>query len=98
LTTGCYSENTFNLIVDTTLPSTSTWRITYTGPAGDQPSPITGLAEPTRAYTLTGLTNYTRYTVTLSAMVDSQPHLTTVVATTPIDRFVYLPLVLRTGP
>jgi murein DD-endopeptidase MepM/ murein hydrolase activator NlpD len=48
------------------LPITSTWQIAYAGLPGAQASPITGLGSPTRAYTLTGLTNYTWYTVTLS--------------------------------
>ena len=35
--------------VNTTLPVTSTWRLAYDGPTGDQPSPITGIVSPTRA-------------------------------------------------
>jgi len=82
--------------LDTTLPSIGTWRIAYTGPAGNPPSPITGLAEPTRAYTLTDLTNYTWYTVTFNAMVGSEPHLTATVTAIPTEHLVYLPVVLRT--
>ena len=78
-----------------TLPVTSTWQISYDGPPGDQPSPITGLPEPTRAYTLTGLTNYTWYTVTLDAMLDSTPILTGTVTVMPTDINMYLPLVIR---
>ncbi len=81
--------------VNATLPPTSTWTISYDGPTGDQPSPITGILSPTRAYTLTGLTNYTWYTVTLNAMVGSTPFLTDTVRVMPTDRFVYLPLVLK---
>jgi hypothetical protein len=81
--------------VNAALPVTSTWEISYDGPAGDQPSPITGLPEPTRAYTLTGLTNYTLYTVTLTAMLDSTPILTDTVMIMPTDIFVFLPLVIR---
>ncbi len=47
--------------VSAALPVTATWRIEYDGPPGMPPSPITGLIEPTRAYTLTGLTNYSLY-------------------------------------
>ncbi len=81
--------------VNTTLPPTSTWTIAYDGPTGDQPSPITGIPSPTRAYTLTGLTNYVWYTVTLNAMVENMPFLTETVRVMPTDRFVYLPLVLK---
>ncbi len=81
--------------VNTTLPVTSTWRISYEGPTGDPPSPITGILSPTRAYSLTGLTNYTWYTVTLSAMMDSASFLTDIVRVMPTDRFVYLPLVMK---
>jgi len=81
--------------VNATLPPTSTWRISYEGPTGGQSSPITGILSPTRAYTLTGLTNYVWYTVTLNAMVSSAPLLTDTVRAMPADRFVYLPLVLR---
>ena len=81
--------------VNTTLPVTSTWRLAYDGPTGDQPSPISNIISPTRAYTLTGLTNYHWYTVTLNAMLNSTPFLTDTVTVMPTDIFVYLPLVLR---
>ena len=83
--------------VNTTLPITSTWQLTYDPPNGDQPSPITGIVSPTRAYTLTGLTNYVWYTVTLNGMSGSASFLTDMVRVMPTDRFVYLPLVLK-GP
>lgn len=79
-----------------TLPITSTWRITYQGPAGDQPSPVAGLPYATSAYTLTGLTNYTWYTVTVAAMsgvtmlITSDP-----IVLMPTDRFVFLPLLIK---
>lgn len=81
--------------VNTGLPGGATWRITYIGPTGDQPSPVTGIISPTCAYTLTGLTNYTFYTITLNAMVGSTPSLTDTVTAMPTDIWVYLPLVLR---
>ena len=73
----------------------TTWQISYSGPAGDQPSPITGLAEGTRSYTLTGLTNYTTYDITLNAMVSGSPVLTDTVSVMPTDLFVFLPIVLN---
>lgn len=81
--------------VNATLPVTTTWQITYDGPLGNQPSPITGITSPTRAYTLTGMTNYSLYTVTLNAMLDSTPFLTDTVTVMPTDHIVYLPLVKR---
>ena len=56
--------------------------------------PITGIISPTRAYTLTGLTNYVWYTVTLNSILGSTPFLTDTVTVMPTDVFVYLPLVL----
>jgi hypothetical protein len=84
-----------NWTIGDTLPVTSTWQLAYDGPSGDQPSPISDIISPTRAYTLTGMTNYTLYTVTLNAMLDSTPFLTDTVKVMPTDIFVYLPLVLR---
>lgn len=81
--------------VDATLPPTATWQISYDGPAGDEPSPITGIPETTRAYTLTGLTNFVLYNVTLTAMVDGSPVLTDMVSVMPTNQFVYLPMVVR---
>ncbi len=81
--------------VNSTLPLTSTWKISYTGPPGNQPSPVTGIISPTRAYTLTGLTNYTRYTITLNALLNNAPLLTDTATAMPTDIFVYLPLVIK---
>ena len=78
--------------VNVTLPATTTWTITYDGPAGVPPSPIIGLAEPTRAYTLTGLTNYQWYTVTLTT---DPPMLTDTVTIMPTDQLIHLPLVFH---
>ena len=48
-----------------------------------------------RAYTLTGLTNYQWYTVTLNAMVDSTPILTDTVRVMPTNFLVRLPLMMK---
>lgn len=77
------------------LPINSTWQIVYDGTPGSQASPITGISRPTRAYTLTGLTNYTWYTATLSAMVNSTPIMTDTVYVMPTDMSVYLPLISK---
>jgi hypothetical protein len=42
-----------------------------------------------------GLENYTAYTVTLNAFLDSAPILTDTVTVTPTDLFVYLPVTLK---
>jgi hypothetical protein len=76
---------------NTSLPASTTWRISYAGPPGDQPSPISGLPETTRSYTLTGLTNYVTYTVTLQVMQDGAPILGDTVRVMPTDKFVFLP-------
>jgi hypothetical protein len=78
--------------INITLPATTTWTIAYDGPAGVPPSPITGLAEPRRAYTLTNLTNYAWYTVTLTT---NPPLLTDTVMVMPTNHLLYLPLGLR---
>ncbi len=84
-----------NWTVDSSLPVTATWQISYVGPMGDQTSPIAGLAEPTRSYALTGLTNYTAYTVTLNGMLDGASILTDTITLMPTDLFVYLPTVQK---
>lgn len=78
--------------INVTLPVTTTWTLAYDGPTGVPPSPIIGLAEPTRVYTLTNLINYTWYTVTLTT---DPPLLTDTVTVMPTDRLVYLPLVAK---
>lgn len=78
------------------LPLTSTWRITYQGPTGDQSSPISNLPHATTSYTLTGLTNYAVYTITVAAMNSTTPIVTAApIVLMPSDRWCYLPVVLR---
>jgi hypothetical protein len=81
-----------NWTVNVTLPITATWQIAYTGPSGDQPSPITGLLAPTRTFALTGLTNYSSYTITIQAMLGTTPFLTDTVGVMPTDHIRFLPL------
>ena len=84
-----------NWQVNTAVAPGTTWQISYSGPAGDQPSPITGLAEGTRSYTLTGLTNYTVYDITLNAMLSGSPVLTDTVSVMPTNLLQYLPTTQR---
>jgi hypothetical protein len=80
--------------VNMSLPSTGTWHIDYYTTATSAPFTATDPFSTTRAYTLTGLTNYQWYTVTLNALVDSTSFLSDTVRVMPTDRLVYLPLVL----
>jgi hypothetical protein len=84
-----------NWFVFGTTPLTMTWQIAYDGPSGDQPSPILDLLNGTRAYTLTGMTNYNLYTVTLNGMLGSTPFLTDTLASMPSDQLTYFPMILR---
>ena len=83
-----------NWTVNITLPVTTTWRIGYYTTTVNAPFTATLPLSTTRAYTLTDLTNYQWYTVTLST-VGSTPILSDTVRVMPTDQFVYLPLVLR---
>ena len=92
---GSPNDQTIHLswTVNSSLPVTSTWQIDYTGLEGSQTPPISGILNGTRQYELTGLTNYTWYTVTLNAIVDGAPILTDTITVMPTDRLVYLPIV-----
>lgn len=83
--------------VGTTLPVTSTWQILYTGIPGNPASPISGLNIALRSFTLTGLTNYTRYTVTLNAVLDGAAIMTDTAVVYPSDIFLHLPVVMSGG-
>jgi hypothetical protein len=81
--------------VSVTLPPTSMWRIGYYSQTVVSSVYVSDLISPTRAYTLSGLTNYAWYTITLNALLDSTPFLTDTLKLMPTDRFVYLPLVVK---
>ena len=81
-----------NWTVNVTVPVTSTWQISYTNGLGSSGAVTDVLSS--RAYTLSGLTNCTWYTVTLNAMLDAAPILTDTVRVMPA-KFVYLPLIMR---
>ncbi len=76
------------------LPATVTWRIDYSPANGAQPSPLT-LANGARGAALTGLSNYTLYTVTLTALDGGSSVYTATVQVMPSDFLIRLPLVLR---
>jgi parallel beta-helix repeat protein len=83
-----------NWITGVTLPGGSSWKILYTGPKGNQTSPITNIPAATRTYPLTGLTNNTWYSITLNAMQGATPILTDTVLLMPVGNILYLPRLL----
>ncbi len=95
--TGFPGDQTINLnwAVSATLPPTSTWTITYQGPAGYPPSPITNISNAARSYQINQVSNYTLYTVTLNGLLGSTPFLTDTITIMPTDQLIYLPSVLK---
>ena len=83
---------TWELSVGVHLPPTTTWQIDYYTTTLTAPLSITNITEPTRAYTLTGLTNHEWYTVTLTT---DPAMLTDTVHIMPAGQLVYLPLVTQ---
>lgn len=77
------------------LPDPESWQLSYTGPVGDEPSPITNIPGDVRRYTLTGLSNYTWYDISLSGMVNGAPIMTDTVKAMPTDILIYLPALLK---
>jgi len=92
---GADTISYLNWKTNITLPVTSTWRIDYYTQTVTSPFTATDPFSATRAYTLTNLTNYQWYTVTLYALLDDIPFLSDTVRVMPTDRFVYLPVVLK---
>jgi hypothetical protein len=84
-------------ILHATMPVTGSWRIDHESDTGTLQFPAAEIPTSTvRSHTLPGLTNYVWYTVTLKAMLGGSPWLTDTARVMPTDRFVYLPLVLKT--
>jgi len=80
-------------IVSGSLPAAATWQIVYTGPLGDQASPVEGIPNPARAYSLTGLANYTGYSVTLNAVQGPVVLLSDTIQIMPTDIQIYMPVI-----
>jgi hypothetical protein len=77
------------------MPVTSTWQISYyTATAASSVMVTDSLTHTAHAHTLFGLENGQWYTVTLTA-VGVTPPLSDTVTVQIMERFVYLPLVLR---
>ena len=81
--------------VNITPPVTATWRITYVSDTLPSPVVHTGIASPTRAYVVSGLSNYEWYTVTLDGMVDGTAWVSDTVRVMPTDIAIYLPLMAK---
>jgi hypothetical protein len=79
--------------VNTALPVTTTWHIEYYTTTANLLTAVDPFSAA-RAYTLTGLTNYAWYTVTLRARLDATTLFSDTVRVMPTDLAVYLPLVL----
>jgi hypothetical protein len=84
-----------NWTLNTTLPFTSSWDIVYVGPAGDEPSPITNISHPTHTYTMTGMTNYTWYDITLNSMLGEIPILSDTLHLMATDLILFFPTIFR---
>jgi hypothetical protein len=82
--------------VNSTVPETSTWRISYAPAAGGSTVVAAdSLTSTTRDYLLTGLTNGTWYDITLEAQLDSTTFLTDTIRAMATDDFVFLPVVIK---
>jgi hypothetical protein len=86
---------TLNWSVNVEVPITATWQITYDGPPGTPPSPITGLGSQTRSFAITGLENYTWYSLALQARLGSEVFLAGTASAMPTDHSLYMPWVSR---
>jgi hypothetical protein len=95
--TGKIGDQTIHLYwqVNGPLPASATWQIDYTPPIGVPPSPVSGIPNAARAYTLTGLANYTLYTLTLSAVDGGAPVFTDTIKLMPTDFVVNLPVMYK---
>ena len=74
-------------------PTGSEWEIVYSGPTGDQASPIQHLPLAARDYTLTGLTNYVPYMLTVKAMLAGDTLMSATQQAMPTDRRLFIPTV-----
>lgn len=81
--------------LDGTLPDGATFEITYSGTAGTPPSPITDIDGSTRTLTLTNLTNYEVYAVTITAVNNSTPLFSDTQSFMPTDQQLWLPVIFR---
>jgi hypothetical protein len=81
--------------LNTTPAFTGTWQIDYYTTTATVPLTVTLSQSDAQAYTLTDLTNYQWYTVTLYAMLDETIWLSDTVRVMPTGNLLYLPVVQR---
>jgi hypothetical protein len=79
--------------VHAALPGSATWQIETSPAVASLPTPISAIPNGARAYTLTGLANYTLYTITLTAIDGGQALYTASVQLFPSDHVLSLPLI-----
>jgi hypothetical protein len=77
------------------IPLTATWEISYTPAGGTTPPQVTGLAYGTHSYNLSGLTNFTLYTITLNAVDSGSTLYSASIQAMPSDIFMFLPIIVR---
>lgn len=86
-----------NWEINDELPTTAVFKIDYTGPQGNPPSPINAIAPDIRQYTLTNLKNYEFYVVNLTVLDNGTVLLSDSVTVMPTDIFSFLPIVTKNG-
>ena len=80
----------------TILPEGVTWQIEYTGPSGDQPSPIMNIPSTQRSFTLTGLVNGSLYTIIVKAMMGSTTLISSdSIKAIPMENAFFIPIIHR---
>jgi len=82
---------TLDWVLDEDIPASAEWRIVYAGPEGNQASPVSGLEPGTRSFQLTGLRNYYRYNITVSAVNGAETLFSTTAAAFPTDHLIFTP-------
>lgn len=93
---GTPTNQTINLTwaINTTIPTTTTWHFNYYTTTTNIFT-ATDPTSATRSYALTGLSNYEWYTVTLSAMLDSNVLYSDTIRAMPTDISVHLPAIMK---
>jgi hypothetical protein len=81
--------------VNVTPPAGVTWRIDYAPGNGAPPSPVTGIPNAARVYTLQGLYNPTVYSITLTGIDAGTPVFSDTIRVMPGGTITSMPLIYR---